>query len=389
MFMKYPRLHRSLIAAFIVCCLQLLTAGTFAQYRYTITGKLTGGAGKTLYFSPDTYVPNTEKQQYDSIVIGNDDSIRLSGENKYAGLYSIFIKGQKPFLVFFLDTTPVAISGNSEAIYRSNISGAADQELMTGFQAQDGVVQQQLETNLNKAQQLMRQQPVDTQQVIVYRKKLDSLNRIRAANISNFMINHPTAYQTFQNIETFLGNLVSYDTAEKYLADLPQKYAANPVFTKISRLVTGYKASSPGAILPDISLPDTTGNNLVSFKKLQATNKYILIDFWASWCVPCRANNPALQQLYRRYKQRQFEIAGISLDENMDNWKKAIRKDNMKWIQLSDLKGMNNEYALQLGIKTIPTYILIDSSGKLLLKTHKVQDIEEKMKQLSKHIHFH
>lgn len=379
--MKYPRLHHSVKKGILICSLQILAAIASAQYRYAISGKLAEGAGKTLYISADTYIPNADKRPFDSIVVSSDDSFKLSGEVEYAGLYSMFINDQGSFLVFYLDTTPVTITGSSNAVYQSNIKGAIDQDLINQFQVEDGEVQQQLEKKLNKVQSIARRQPVDTPLIMMYRKQIDSLNKIRATNVSRFMVSYPNSYLTFQNIESFMGNLVSYDTAEKYLDNIPDKYVANPLFKKISKLVAGYKTSATGALLPDIDLPDTT-NTLVSFKTLRASNKYLLLDFWASWCVPCRANNPALQRLYNRYKNKQFEIAGVSLDENGDAWKKAIRKDNMKWIQLSDLKGMDNEYAVRLGIRSIPTYLLIDSSGRLLLKTHKVQDIEEKMKQL-------
>lgn len=361
----------------LFCALLFTTGHTVAQYNYVISGNLTNGAGKTLYFSPDTYIANTGKQKADSIVIADDDSFKLSGKIRYPGIYSLFLGDQKAFLAFYLDNTPVTISGSANAIYRSAVAGSEDQRLMTGFYTKDGIIQQQLEESLGLAQKASKS--LDTPSVSIYKRKIDSLNQLRRVHINSFIHDHPASYQTLGILENFLGNLVSYEQAEKQMLPLSKKYSDNPLFIKVTKLIAGHKLSIAGTIMPDIILPDTTGKNLVNVKMIRTLNKYVLIDFWASWCVPCRTNNPALQELYAKYKKQKLAVVGVSLDRDMASWKKAIRMDKTSWWHLSDLKGMDSRYALMFNVQTLPTYMLIDTSGKLILNTHNIKEISDKI----------
>ncbi len=103
--------------------------------------------------------------------------------------------------------------------------------------------------------------------------------------------------------------------------------------------------------------------------------KYVLIDFWASWCKPCRVENPALVKVYQDYRDRNFTILGVSLDNNKSNWVKAIRKDHLTWTHVSDLKFWKNEVALLFGVKTVPQNYLIDPTGKIIGKNIRIQEL--------------
>lgn len=105
-----------------------------------------------------------------------------------------------------------------------------------------------------------------------------------------------------------------------------------------------------------------------SFKLSSLSGKHVLIDFWASWCGPCRAENPTMLNAYNAYKGKNFEIVAISLDDNKDAWKRAVDQDNLPWIQVSDLQGFKNEVAVMYGIKAIPRNFLIDPDGKIVAK---------------------
>jgi len=111
--------------------------------------------------------------------------------------------------------------------------------------------------------------------------------------------------------------------------------------------------------------------------------KYVLLDFWASWCGPCRINNPILKSIINKYKNFNFELISISADEKSDKWKTAIKKDAMNWVNLSDLKGMKSQVVIEYGISAFPTYILIDPSGKIILRTeNEIEKIREKIAEI-------
>lgn len=131
-------------------------------------------------------------------------------------------------------------------------------------------------------------------------------------------------------------------------------------------------------LLP-FSLKDTAGNIVrsVDFK-----GKYLLLDFWASWCGPCRANNPVLKKMFDKYRRSKFELVSISMDDNADKWKMAINKDSMNWINISDLKASNSNVVIEYGISAYPTYILIDPKGNVILRTeNEIDRIEEKLQE--------
>ncbi|HLK27585.1 MAG TPA: TlpA disulfide reductase family protein [Puia sp.] len=132
---------------------------------------------------------------------------------------------------------------------------------------------------------------------------------------------------------------------------------------------------------PEITLPGISGEtiNLSSYK-----GKVVLIDFWASWCGPCRRNNPHLVKFYKKYHPKGLEILGVSLDNNQDAWKAAVKHDKLEWIQLNDNKGWNATSANAYGVDAIPASFLIDKNG-IIYSINKVgPELEEEVKLLLK-----
>jgi peroxiredoxin len=125
-------------------------------------------------------------------------------------------------------------------------------------------------------------------------------------------------------------------------------------FTEISAQV------KKGKQAPEISLKDISGQtiSLSSFK-----GKVVLIDFWASWCMPCRKNNPNLVALYKKFKEEGFEILGVSIDKDNADWKTAIEKDKLTWTQVVDNAGWNAQSTIDYGIEGIPASFLVDQEG--------------------------
>ncbi len=148
---------------------------------------------------------------------------------------------------------------------------------------------------------------------------------------------------------------------------------------KLARNLEILKKSRIGTQMTDFTQADTSGNP-VKFSSFKG--KYVLVDFWASWCGPCRAENPNVLKVYNAYKDKGFTVVGISLDDKAANWKKAIRDDKMPWVQLSDLKGWKNDISVSFGIQSIPGNLLIDPSGKIVARDLRGAMLENKLKEL-------
>ncbi|RZJ63815.1 MAG: TlpA family protein disulfide reductase, partial [Flavobacterium sp.] len=136
-----------------------------------------------------------------------------------------------------------------------------------------------------------------------------------------------------------------------------------------------------------IAATDFTQNDLNGkpFKLSSLRGKYVLVDFWASWCVPCRAENPNLVKAYQKLKDKNFEIVGVSLDQgSKDAWANAIKQDGLPWIQVSDLNGWKNEVALMYGINSVPQNLLINPQGIIIGKNLRGEELTEKLFELIK-----
>jgi peroxiredoxin len=134
-----------------------------------------------------------------------------------------------------------------------------------------------------------------------------------------------------------------------------------------------------GKAVPELVMPDVNGKD-VSISSFRG--KYLLIDFWASWCGPCRMENPNVVKAYNDFKGKNFTILGVSLDKDKDSWKKAITQDHLNWTQMSDLKYWNSQAVETFGFQGIPFNILVDPSGKVIGESLRGEELDAKLKQV-------
>ena len=157
--------------------------------------------------------------------------------------------------------------------------------------------------------------------------------------------------------------------------EIKQSYGGKGIYKNLLAILN----TAEGRICPDFTQTDVAGKklNLKNFR-----GKYILLDFWASWCQPCRAENPELKRIYSLYKENNFEIVSISLDSDRKLWLSAIEKDELPWIHLSDLNGWKNSAATQFYIEAIPANFLIDPKGIIMGKNLSTDDLEKKLNSI-------
>ncbi|HRX93057.1 MAG TPA: TlpA disulfide reductase family protein [Chitinophagaceae bacterium] len=146
--------------------------------------------------------------------------------------------------------------------------------------------------------------------------------------------------------------------------------------------VTGSDARAQGnSSLADIRLPTPEGDTL---SLSEVSGKVILVDFWASWCGPCRNANRKLRKVYDTFKGRGFEIFSVSLDDNEKSWLKAIKKDKMEWLQVHDATGSGSKIATQWGVYALPTSFLLNKSGRIILMDPDERMLEQVLKEVLK-----
>ncbi len=187
-------------------------------------------------------------------------------------------------------------------------------------------------------------------------------------------------------------SLVSVEALRNIAGSFPNKSSIIPLFSGLSpeiqeskmgkafvQFMENFSTVVTGSIAPDFIQADMQGK---SVKLTDFRGKYILLDFWASWCGPCRKANPDLVKIYTEFNKMNFTILGVSLDRDKQEWLDAIKKDGLTWMHVSDLKHFENGVALQYGIAAIPQSVLIDPSGKIIAKNLLPDDLRSKLNEV-------
>jgi peroxiredoxin len=146
--------------------------------------------------------------------------------------------------------------------------------------------------------------------------------------------------------------------------------------------IRAFTSIVPGAAAPDFTQNDVNGKP-VTLSKLKG--QYVLVDFWASWCGPCRAENPNLTKQYALYKDKGFQVLSVSLDDNKKKWTDAIAKDGMPWLHVCDLKGWGNAAGKLYGVRAVPASYLVDPQGKIVATGLRGEDLNKKLEEIFKH----
>lgn len=169
------------------------------------------------------------------------------------------------------------------------------------------------------------------------------------------------------------------DMMEELYSKLSQEVKVSPIGSYIGQQINDAKKDPLGRVIPDFEQADVDGK-MVNIKSYRG--KYVLIDFWASWCGPCRGENPNVVNAFNKYKDKGFTVLGISLDRSKEPWIEAINRDGLTWTHVSDLRGWNNAVSQQFGIQSIPQNFLIDPSGVVIGKNLRGAALEAKLESI-------
>lgn len=285
-----------------------------------------------------------------------------------------YILRTNPTNVVFLNLKPnenVEVNGdakNLETTYK--IRGSKDSELIQKLRSHDRM----LSDSLNKLYETIRANNPENKDSIGL--QLQQIYSTEMENYALAFIRKNISSLVSLSATKFINQQAELSLMNELRDSLAIAYPENRYVKDYVILMAELNKLPAGSDCPEISLNTVDGK---PFSLSSLKGKIVLVDFWASWCAPCRKENPHLVEIYKKYKGTDFEIFGVSLDENIEAWKNAIEKDNITWTQVSDLKKWESKAVLDFHIEAIPYSILIDRNGKIIAKGLRSDELEIKI----------
>ncbi|OFX27685.1 MAG: hypothetical protein A2033_04865 [Bacteroidetes bacterium GWA2_31_9] len=363
---------------------------------FTISGKLENGADKTIYLDELT---TTGIEPSDSAKIGTDGSFEISGITSEPKFFILRFT-MNNFITLIVDSlSEIEVTGDANNLLSTyNVAGSNDSKLVmeidkkvnTSIAKVDSLTKTFHESqNSPDADTIKAQLDAEYQRILEENRRfnLDFINKNKNSLASlkalyqkignNSLINPYSDYQFFNQVDSAIG--LTYPNSK-------HSKALHANLLEVRKAVEAENANkqniNSGSEAPEISLPNPDGKtiNLSDFR-----GKIVLLDFWASWCKPCRAENPNLVANYKKYSKKGFEIFQVSLDKTKQEWVNAISKDNLIWIHVSDLQYWNSPAAKLYNVSSIPANFLIDKDGKIIASNLRGEELGNKLKEIFKY----
>jgi len=358
-----------------VVAISFLFAACDSGNKYELSGKIEGlNEGKIFL-----------KIQKDNDLVKVDSSDIVNGEFKIEGsvaatdMYYLQIEDQKGSIPFFLENAPIKVEANVESLKEAKITGSASQDVYNSFIASMKVFKEKqgpIVTAYKKAKAEKDEAAAEKaykEYEVVDSERMESVKAFVKANINAV----PAATITYYN----LASQMEIKELEELYNSFGEAVKASSTAIKIKSKIEILKKVAIGQPAPDFTLntPEGTPFSLSSLK-----GQVVVIDFWASWCGPCRRENPHMVELYKELNPKGVEFFGVSLDEKKENWLKAIEDDKLTWKHASDLKGWKSAAAKLYGINGIPATVLIDQNGVIAAKKVFGEELKAEIEKLLK-----
>ncbi len=341
---------------------------------YKVTGTVENAADGAIVYLQEAQGRNLVS--LDSAVVKGGTFTFNGRQDAAVNRYISYTNGDQRMMTdFFLENGNINVALAEAA---NNVGGTANNDAYQGFKSAYAALQKEMREIYMKMQQ---------DNTLTDEQKAEMMAEMEAKN-------NATMDLVLKTIETNITNPVgvhllpnyayAFDLAQQktLLEQIPAELC-NERINKVKEHVATLEKTAVGQKFIDFSMPDPEGKT-ISLGEIIKKNKYTLIDFWASWCGPCRAEMPNVIDAYKAYSKKGFGIVGVSLDNDADKWKAAIKEMGMTWPQMSDVKGWQCEGAKLYGVNSIPATVLVDQEGTIIERNLRGDAIKAKLAELLK-----
>lgn len=362
-------MKKYLVLIFIVA----VFIGCQKQKGFQIDVNLEGAEGQVL-------LEKLEKREW--IPVDTADIVEgvavLEGEVLYPSDYYLSVVGQKAKTIIFVENTKMSITGHADSLNNVAVTGSLTHDEYAALNEQISAVSEQYMALYQESRAAIA--AGDTTKGRELMTEVEELYESTNTMRDDFIKNNTSSYVTpFLISKNMYGK--EADELEEMINALDPKLDTIPTIVAIKELIVDLKKVAIGQVAPDFVQNDIEGNP-VRFSDVYSKNELTLLDFWAAWCGPCRAENPNVVAVFNEFNKKGFTVFGVSLDREKHQWEKAIESDKLTWTHVSDLSYWQNEAAKMYSVKSIPSSMLVDKNGVIVAKNKRGDELHETVAEI-------
>lgn len=342
------------------------------ENHYTIDGNITGLENQLVYLEK---AGEKEMEVIDSVK-SESGAFSFEGELGLPLQHYITFENLDAEITFFNEPSEIIISGNADSLKKLTVKGSSSQDLYEKYQKRLNQISDQQRDIYYKYQDAKASN--DEEQMMFYEQQYRSLDSIRNNYSDKFIQDHSGS-----PVSAYIAMRFSYTyelpKLKEVVSGFDSTISESFYVEQLNKRIDKLESTAIGKEAPEFTMENTEGEP-VALSDFEG--QYVLLDFWAAWCSPCRAENPNVVEAYQKYHDKGFTVLGVSLDRKREDWLKAIEKDNLTWTHLSDLKGWDNEASNLYGVMSIPQNYLLDKEGVIIAKNLRGEDLHTKLEEI-------